>query len=211
MASMAASAAKKHRRLMKAGRSPSDAFHKVASDAKAVANWKESERRTNGTVVAYPLDYPIRSSVGLLFPDDSAIIFGAEKVWVSRIANPSKDVTVYHYIDDLIPVVPIGRYRRVPYAVRYAFNETEQRLVVEATQILDTLLLNEWNLKLPPWMRWFPNDRMLVKNLISAGGDANALCSLLLGMLANKRLTLLESASEDDDGSVITIRHQPIP
>ena len=211
MATMAARAARKFRSLTKGGLDSDHAVGRVVSDAKAVTCWKESNRHADGTVVTYPLDYPIRSSLGLLFPDDSALIFGAEKVWVSRIAGPSKDVTVYHYIDDLIPVVPIGRYRRVPYAVRYAFTETEQRLVVEATQMLDTLLLNEWNLKLPPWMRWFPNDRLFVKNLISAGGDANALCSLLLGMLSNKRLTRLETASEDDDGSVVTIRHQPIP
>ena len=137
------------------------------------------------------LDYPIRSSVGLLFPDDSALIFGDEKVWVSRMASSSRDTTVYHYIDDLVPIVPIGRYRRVPYAARFLFTELEQGLVNQATQILDTLLLNEQGLKLPTWMRWFPNDRLLVKNLISAGGDAGALCSLLLGMLSNGRLTLL--------------------
>ena len=211
MVSMAAGAAKKHRRLIKSGLSPSDAFGRLASDTEAVSNWKECDRRVNETVVTYGLDYPIRSSVGLLFPDDSALIFGDETVWVSRMASSSRDTTVYHYIDDLVPIVPIGRYRRVPYAARFLFTELEQGLVNQATQILDTLLLNEQGLKLPTWMRWFPNDRLLVKNLISASGDAGALCSLLLGMLSNGRLTLLEESSEDDDRSTVTIRHQSVP
>lgn len=211
MASMAASAAKKYRRLTKRGLVADHAFGKVLSDAEAVACWKESDRRTNGMVVTYPLDYPIRSSVGLLFPDDSALIFGEGRVWVSRRASSPKDTTVYHYIDDLIPVVPIGRYKGVPYATRYVFTESEQEKVIQACQILDIMLLNEWGLKLPTWMRWFPRDRLLVKNLIAAGGDANAVCSLLLGMLSNGRLTLLEGASEDDDGTSITIRHQSVP
>ena len=211
MASMAALATKKYRRLVKSGLDPDRAFDRVASWAGAVASWNETERNTDRTVVSFPLEYPIRSSVGLLFPDDSALIFGGGLVWVSRLANPSKDAMVYRYMDDLIPIVPIGRYRHVPYSTRYSFTELEQRLVDEATRILDVLLLYEQGLQLPVWMRWFPSDRLLVKNLISAGGDANAVCSLLLGMLADGRLTVLETASDENYDSVVTIRHQSVP
>lgn len=211
MATLAARAARKYRDLAKRGLAPDLALRRVASDVHAVTSWKEADRRADGTVVMYSVDYPIRASVGLLFPDDSALIFREDQVWVSRRASSSKDNTVYQYIDDLIPIVPIGRNSSVPHAPRYLFTESEQRLVVHATQILDSVLLNEWRMKLPVWMRWFSSDRLLVKNLIDAGGDANDVCSLLLGMLSNGRLTLLEGASESDDGTSVTIRHQSVP
>ena len=211
MPSIAAGAARKFRRLTKGGVTPVDAFGRVGAGVGAVAHWKERGRRVSGTVVTYALEYPFSSSVGLLFPDDSGLIFGEGRVWVSRRAISSKDLTVYQYIDDLVPIVPIGRHGPVPYGTRYAFTELEQRLVIQATQIMDIVLMNEHGLKLSPWMRWFHKDRLLVKNLISAGGDAFAVCCLLLGMLSKGRLTLVEEASADDDGSTLTIRHQTVP
>ena len=59
------------------GRSASGAaFDRVVADVGAVAHWNERDRRVNGTVVTYPLDYPVESSVGVLFPDDSGLVFG---------------------------------------------------------------------------------------------------------------------------------------
>ena len=211
MPSAAASAARKFRRLTKGGVASGAAFDRVVADVGAVAHWNERDRRVNGTVVTYPLDYPVESSVGVLFPDDSGLVFGDGKVWVARKASSETDRAVYEYIDDLIPIVPIGRYRQVPYGTRYGFTEQEQRLVTQGLQILDILLMNEHGLKLSPWMRWFHKDRLLVKNVISAGGDAFALCWVLLGMLSKGRLSLLEEAPADDDGSTLRIRHQSVP
>ena len=211
MPSAVASAARKFRRLTKGGVASGAAFDRVVEEVGAVAHWNEWDRRASGTVVTYPLDYPIESSVGLLFPDDSGLVFGDGKAWIARIAMPKTDTTVYRYIEDLIPIVPIGRSGRVPYGTRYPFTDTEQTLVIQATQIMDIVLMGEHGLQLSPWMRWFHQDRLLVKNLISAGGDAFAVCCLMLGMLSKGRLTVVEETSADDGGSTLTIRHQSVP
>ena len=204
-------AARKFRRLTKRGVSAGDAFERVAADLRAVDHWNERERRGGGMVVMCPLDYPIESSIGLLFPDESGLILGDGRVWVSRQASASKDLAVYQYMDCLIPIVPIGRVGRVPYATRYPFTEGEQQVLNQAVQIVDIVLMNEHGLMLSPWMRWFHKDRLLVKNLISAGGDAIALAWVLLGLLSAGRLTSVEEMSADDDGASLVMRHQSVP
>lgn len=211
MATMAAGAARKFRRLTKRGMAPGEAFDRLAVDLGAVGHWNESERVGNGTVVMYSLDYPIESSVGLLFPDDSGLMFGDGRVWVCRRANASKDSAVYEYIDALVPMVPIARGVRVPYGTRYPFTEMEQNVVNQAVQIVDIVLMNEHGLMLAPWMRWFHKDRLLVKNLISADGDALALAWVLLGLLSKGRLTSVEEMSADADGSRLVVKHQSVP
>ena len=159
------------------------------------------------------LDYPVKSSAAVAFPDGSALVFDATEVWVERMMNPAEDRSVYTYSDDLIPIAPLSRYGHRFYAARYVFTEPEMELVDRAVQLLDTVLINVHGLRLPMSMRWFSPDRLLVKNLISAGGDEEALCSLLLGMLANNRLTtvLEPAAGERVDDMTVVIRHQTVP
>ena len=126
--------------------------------------------------------------------------------------NSAEDGSVHAYCNDLTPVIPLSRYRLRLTTARYTFTEPETKLVNAALQLADYVLLNKYRLGLPVWMRWFWYDRLLVKNLISAGGDEEALCSLLLGMIANERLTLLEVVSGAEvDGATASIRHQTVP
>ena len=118
------------------------------------------------------LDYPVKSSAAVAFPDGSALVFDATEVWVARMMNPAEDRSVYTYSDDLIPIAPpLSLWDTGFYAARYVFTEPEMELVNRAVQLLDTVLVNVHGLRLPMSMRWFSPDRLFVKNLISAGGD----------------------------------------
>ena len=218
MVSSAARTAKAYRRLAGNGTSPNEALSR-ATPLEIVECFPGYNRVARDVVVRFDSTYPMESSAALLFPDDSILIVDDTGAFVARATNRAGDGTVHTYSDGLIPAEPLKRYRRYRYQlypVRYPFTETERALVDEAIQLLDTVLINEYGLQLPIWAKWFPQDRLLVKNLIAAGGNAEAICSFLLGMLPSGRPFFSPEPIAEKDWDApgrptVTIRHQTIP
>ena len=211
MSSLAAQAAKRYRRQIKNGISHDLAFDKLLGPelVDCSPGFARDERETAVTLTP---NCPTESSVRVLFPDNSGLIFDDSEVLVARLMNPSEDGSVYTCCNDLTPIMPLRRYRWRANEARYPFLGPETTLVDRALQLADIVLINKYGLGLPMWMRWFWYDRLLVKNLISAGGNEEALCSLLLGMMGNGKLALLNAVSgEEVDRSTFSIRHQTVP
>ncbi len=212
MSSLAAQAAKRYRRMMRSGQSQENAFDRALGydlDC-CYLGYARCDRKT--AVILAP-NCSTESSVRVLFPDDSVLIFDNSEALVARLMNSVEDGSVYSYSSDLAPVSPIGRYGRRFSMVRYPFTEPEIKLMDGALQLVDSVLLDKYGLGLPIYMQWFWKHRLLVRNLVSAGGDEVALCSLLLGMIGNKQLPInLDQVSRDEvNGTTIIVRHQQIP
>ena len=215
MTSLAAKTAKAYRRSVRSGKSWDVALDR-ATPVEIVECFPGYNQTARNVVIKYASTYPMESSASLLFPDDSILILANTEAYVARVMNLAEDKTVHAYSDDLIPTMPLERYRRRFYPARYPFTEPERQLVNGAIQLMDTVLVNAYGLQLVAFMKWFPLDRLLVKNLIAAGGREEAICSLLLGMIFNGRpMTLLEQAVVRDEAAdeleKVTIRHQMIP
>ena len=181
MSSLAAETAKTFRRLIKNGTPPDEAFNR-ASLFKVVECFPGYNRVTRYVTVRLDSTYPMESSAVLLFSDNSVLIIDGMEAYVAKITTLTEDGIVHAYSDDLLPAEPLKRYKcygNRQYPVRYPFTETERALVSEAIQLLDSVLIAKYGRQLPVWAKWFPKDRLLVKNLIAAGGGVEAVCSLL--------------------------------
>ena len=165
MSSRAAQAAKRYRRLIKNGVSHDLAFDKLLGPelVDCFPGYARNELETPVTLIP---NGPTESSARVLFPDGSALIFDDSEVLVARLTNSAEDASVHAYCNDLTPVIPLSRYRLRLTTARYPFTEPETKLVNKALELADYVLLNKYQLGLPVSMRWFSNDRLLVKNLV---------------------------------------------
>ena len=212
MSSLAAQAAKKYRRMMRSGQSQENAFEK-ALGFDLVGCYPGYARCDRDSAIILAPNCSTETDMRILFPDDSVLIIDNSEAFVARLLNSVEDGSVYSYSSDLAPVSPINRYGRRFSVVRYPFTEPETKLIDGALQLVDSVLLNRYGLGLPIYMQWFWKHRLLVRNLVSAGGDEVALCSLLLGMIGNKQFAINHNqvSRDEENGKTITIRHQQVP
>ena len=142
MSSLAAQAAKRYRRLIKNGVSHDSAFDK-ASGFELVDCFPGYARNERNIAVTLTPNCS-ESSVRVLFPDDSVLIFDDEEVLVARLMNSVEDSSVYACRNELTPVIPLSRYRLRLTTARYPFTEPETKLVNKALELADYVLLNKY-------------------------------------------------------------------
>ena len=154
MSSLAAQAAKRYRRLIKNGVSHDLAFDKALGLGLVDCFPGYACNECNIAVTLTP-NCSTESSVRVLFPDDSPLIFDDSEILVARLMNSIEDSSVYACRNELTPVTPLSRYRLRSTTARYPFTEPGTKLVNAALQLADYVLLNKYGLRLPAWMRWF--------------------------------------------------------